>query len=115
MSSSYLVNSFTFLATLLLLLAISIAIVIRSFIIRRRFQRQVQEALAQGLVPPSPPGGAGSRRWDIGEKPILWDTHLYPEAYDTRWSKMMVCAYHAIAFVQIGRLSDPFYYKARLC
>ncbi|TDL22118.1 hypothetical protein BD410DRAFT_788805 [Rickenella mellea] len=63
---------FTFLATLLLLLAVSTAIVVRSFIIRRRFRRRVEEALAQGIYLPN----AHGRRRDFGEKPILWDAHL---------------------------------------
>ena len=81
MANTLAVNSFTFLATLLVLLAISCAIVIRSLVIRRRFQRRVQEALAEGYVfPPDAGPGAtpgfgfgvgGRRRIDIGEKPKL--------------------------------------------
>ncbi|EIW81383.1 hypothetical protein CONPUDRAFT_73126 [Coniophora puteana RWD-64-598 SS2] len=41
--------SFTFLATLFILLIISSAIILRSFILRRRFHRRVEEALQNGL------------------------------------------------------------------
>lgn len=87
MTTSFFVNSFTFLATLLLLLAVSCAIVIRSLILRRRFRRRVQEALANGIVLPPPPGGfagamgfggAGRGRRDFGEKPTMWERWLAP-------------------------------------
>ncbi|KAL5519957.1 hypothetical protein ACEPAG_1617 [Sanghuangporus baumii] len=101
-SSLYL---FTFLATLLLLLAISCAIVIRSLVIRRRFQRRVQEALAEGYVfppnagPGATPGlggfgAAARRRFDVGEKPKMWDAHIAPppppdESKEMKWENMM--------------------------
>jgi len=75
-SSLYL---FTFLATLLLLLAVSCAIVVRSFILRRRFRRRIEEAIAAGVLIPGslddgPGGGMGrNRRRDFGEKPKLWE------------------------------------------
>ncbi|KAF8522289.1 hypothetical protein BU17DRAFT_87378 [Hysterangium stoloniferum] len=75
-SSLYL---FTFLATLLLLLAVSCAIVIRSFILRRRFRRRIEEAIAAGVLMPGSlddglGGGMGrNRRRDFGEKPKLWE------------------------------------------
>jgi len=69
---------FTFLATLLLLLAVSCAIVIRSFILRRRFRRRIEEAIAAGVLIPGslddgPAGAMGRRRRDFGEKPKLWE------------------------------------------
>ncbi|OCB85094.1 hypothetical protein A7U60_g7719 [Sanghuangporus baumii] len=101
-SSLYL---FTFLATLLLLLAISCAIVIRSLVIRRRFQRRVQEALAEGYVfppnagPGATPGlggfgAAARRRFDVGEKPKMWDAHIAPppppdEPKEMKWENLM--------------------------
>ncbi|KAL5482562.1 hypothetical protein ACEPAI_9156 [Sanghuangporus weigelae] len=101
-SSLYL---FTFLATLLLLLAISCAIVIRSLVIRRRFQRRVQEALAEGYVfPPNAGpgattglgalGAAARRRFDVGEKPKMWDAHIAPppppdESKEMKWENLM--------------------------
>ncbi|KAI5119201.1 hypothetical protein M0805_004456 [Coniferiporia weirii] len=81
-SSLYL---FTFLATLLLLLAVSCAIILRSLVIRRRFQRRVQEALAQGIVlPPAP----DQRRRAFGEKPKLWDAWIAPEDGNILWHNM---------------------------
>ena len=79
MASTFVVNSFTFLATLLLLLAVSCAIVLRSLIIRRRFQNRVQDALAQGMMQQATPGagGHGGRRL-LGEKPRTWDAWLAP-------------------------------------
>lgn len=62
----------------------------------------MQDALAQGLVPPSPPGALGSRRWDIGEKPVLWDTHLYPEANETRWAALMPVSAKILSEKPIG-------------
>ncbi|KAF8200285.1 hypothetical protein BJ912DRAFT_626834 [Pholiota molesta] len=47
---------YTFLATLVLLLSVSAAIVIRSFILRRRHRLMVEEAIRNGTwVPPAPP------------------------------------------------------------
>lgn len=86
---TWLGNSFTFLATLLLLLSVSCAIVVRSLIIRRRYQRRVAEALAQGIMlPPTP---HAQRRRDFGEKPKLWDAHAAPpEDVYGRWKDLMV-------------------------
>ncbi|GJJ12136.1 hypothetical protein Clacol_006377 [Clathrus columnatus] len=87
---------FTFLATLLLLLAVSCAIVIRSFILRRRFRRRIEEAIAAGVLIPgtlddTALGGMGrSRRRDFGEKPKMWEvwidesSDLHPSNYHKR-------------------------------
>jgi hypothetical protein len=89
----------SFLATLLLLLAVSCAIIIRSvaeshyhlapayhvkcsrsFVLCRRFRRRIEEAIAAGvLIPGSLDGGLGGgmvrniRRHDFGEKLKLWE------------------------------------------
>ncbi|KIM89705.1 hypothetical protein PILCRDRAFT_2020, partial [Piloderma croceum F 1598] len=75
-SSLYL---YTFLATLVLLLGVSGAIVVRSFILRRRHQALVEEAIRNGTWVP-PPFGAGGRggrhglgKKELGEKPKMWD------------------------------------------
>lgn len=85
-------NSFTFLATLLLLLAVSCAIVARSVIIRRRFRRRVAEALAAGIVLPPEPGPFGGirRQRDFGEKPKLWDAWIVPDPGEENWGAVMV-------------------------
>ncbi|GJE97152.1 hypothetical protein PsYK624_133640 [Phanerochaete sordida] len=76
----------TFLATLFVLLFVSCAIVLRSFIIRRRFRRQVEEQIAAGLLPPEAAFNIGRR--DIGEKPKLWDVHVDPTEYVASWDSM---------------------------
>jgi hypothetical protein len=47
----------------------------RSFILRRRFRRRIEEALAAGvLIPGALEDGMGrGRRRDFGEKPKLWE------------------------------------------
>jgi hypothetical protein len=68
---------YTFLATLLLLLGISAAIVCRSIIVRRRTRRLIEEAIANGTwIPP-----AVRVPVNLAEKPLLYDvyTELDPE------------------------------------
>ncbi|KAG8756262.1 hypothetical protein FRC12_010629 [Ceratobasidium sp. 428] len=75
---------FTFLTTLLLLLAVSCGIVIRSFVLRRRFHRRVEEAIAAGVLLPSqtgdiamgPGGTINVYRRPIGEKPKMWEVWI---------------------------------------
>lgn len=69
---------YTFLATLVLLLAVSSAIVIRSLVLRRRHQRIVEEAIRAGTwLPHQPYDPRGSRRRrEIGKKPKLWEAWL---------------------------------------
>ncbi|KAG2344855.1 hypothetical protein BDR05DRAFT_161185 [Suillus weaverae] len=66
------------IATLVLLLAVSSAIVIRSLVLRRRHQRIVEEAIRAGTwLPHQPYDPRGSRRRrDIGKKPKLWEAWL---------------------------------------
>ncbi|KAH7911844.1 hypothetical protein BJ138DRAFT_1112834 [Hygrophoropsis aurantiaca] len=65
-------------ATLVLLLAVSSAIVIRSLVLRRRHQRLVEEAIRAGTWNPNQAYDphSGRRRREIGEKPKLWETWL---------------------------------------
>ncbi|KAF9013502.1 hypothetical protein BDQ17DRAFT_608351 [Cyathus striatus] len=70
-SNLYLV---TFLATLFLLLFVSCAIVLRSFILRRRYQRRLEEALAAGII--LTPRSPGSKKKRFGAKPKLFDAYL---------------------------------------
>ncbi|KAG9127259.1 hypothetical protein FRC07_015117 [Ceratobasidium sp. 392] len=75
---------FTFLTTLLLLLAVSCGIVIRSFVLRRRFHRRVEEAIAAGVLLPSqtgdiamgPGGTINVYRRPVGEKPKMWEVWI---------------------------------------
>lgn len=65
-------------ATLVLLLAVSSAIVIRSLILRRRHQRLVEEAIRTGTwLPHNYDSPSGRRRRDIGQKPKLWEARLH--------------------------------------
>ncbi|KAG5732940.1 hypothetical protein E4T56_gene17250, partial [Termitomyces sp. T112] len=50
---------YTFLATLVLLLSVSAAIILRSLILRRRHQRLVAEAMRNGTWVPPSPGATG--------------------------------------------------------
>lgn len=68
---------YTFLATLFLLLTVSGVIVIRSFILRRRHRRLVEEAIRNGTwVPPPPLLSARTPRVDLSKKPVMWDAYL---------------------------------------
>ncbi|KAF5315265.1 hypothetical protein D9619_007199 [Psilocybe cf. subviscida] len=71
MSNLYLV---TFLATLFILLLISGAIVMRSYFLRRRYQRRLEEALASGLV--LAPRAQGGKRKRFGAKPGLFEVYV---------------------------------------
>jgi len=68
MSNLYL---YTFLATLLLLLTISMAIVGRSLYIRRRGRRVIEEAMRNGTLPPQ----AARPIPSFGDKPNLFDVY----------------------------------------
>lgn len=65
-------------ATLVLLLAVSSAIVIRSLVLRRRHRRIVDEAIRTGTWPPQRfESTTGRRRRDIGQKPKLLEAWLH--------------------------------------
>lgn len=67
---------YTFLATLVLLLSVSAAIVVRSYILRRRHRREIEEAIRNGTwIPPAAPGRTGARV-DLSKKPRMWDAYL---------------------------------------
>jgi hypothetical protein len=62
---------YTFLATLLLLLGISAAIVARSVLLRRRTRRMFEESIANGTwIPPAPKIPV-----NLGNKPLLHDAY----------------------------------------
>lgn len=66
---------YTFLATLVLLLSVSGAIVVRSFVLRRRHRRMVEEAIRNGTwVPPAPP--SRPVRVDLSKKPKMWEAFI---------------------------------------
>ncbi|KAI0061546.1 hypothetical protein BV25DRAFT_1916893 [Artomyces pyxidatus] len=62
---------YTFLATLGVLLVISVTIITRSVVLRRRAREAILLAIANGTyVPPRPPPSA------LGERPRMWQTYL---------------------------------------
>jgi len=68
---------YTFLATLVLLLSVSAAIVARSFVLRRRHRLMMEEAIRNGTwIPPAPGTGASRPRVDLSKKPVMWEAHL---------------------------------------
>ncbi|KAF7310191.1 hypothetical protein MIND_00392700 [Mycena indigotica] len=69
---------YTFLATLILLLGVSSAIVARSLLLRRRHRRMIAEAIANGTWQPPAP----RVRVDLRRKPRLWDAHVAPPLAD---------------------------------
>jgi len=94
-SSLYL---YTFLATLVILLGVSGAIVLRSFTIRRRTQRLVEEAIRNGTyVPPEARVPA-----HLMEKPKLHDTHIGHGAVSEKWAD-----YRPVSAVLVTKGDSP--------
>ncbi|KAI0338663.1 hypothetical protein BDW22DRAFT_1432457 [Trametopsis cervina] len=63
---------YTFLVTILILFALSTAIVVRSIVLRRRHRAIVEEAIRNGTyIPPL------RRRTGLGEKPVMHDVFVY--------------------------------------
>ncbi|KAK0451195.1 uncharacterized protein EV420DRAFT_1482599 [Desarmillaria tabescens] len=74
LNSSASLYLYTFLATLILLLGVSAAIVFRSLILRRRHRRMVEEAIRNGTwIPPT--NGRGMR-FDPSQKPIMYEAAM---------------------------------------
>ncbi|KAJ3839173.1 hypothetical protein F5878DRAFT_617302 [Lentinula raphanica] len=70
---------YTFLATLVLLLGVSAAIVVRSLLLRRRHRRMIEEAIRNGTyVPPSVLASARGRV-DLANKPKMWEATVRSE------------------------------------
>jgi len=103
---------FTFLTTLLLLLAVSCGIVIRSFILRRRFHRRVEEAIAAGVLLPSqtgdiamgPGGTINMYRRSVGEKPKMWEVWIDERTMGHHPS--LVAEWTKVQPVAVTQLSD---------
>jgi len=87
-SSLYL---YTFLATLVLLLGVSGAVIIRSLLLRRRHRRMVEEAIRNGTyVAP-----AERRRFGEGppqKKPEMYDSYLQDDDELEKWGGLMPVA-----------------------
>ncbi|KAG5716719.1 hypothetical protein E4T56_gene16125 [Termitomyces sp. T112] len=76
----------TFLATLFLLLFVSCAIVLRSFVLRRRYQQHLDEAYTAGIM--LAPQAQGSRKRRYGHKPKLY-TSWVAQGGGEKWMDMM--------------------------
>lgn len=85
-------TSFTFLATLFVLLLISASIIFRSFLIRRRFRQQVEGVLTQGTFFDLPPSGLGLTSRFIGEKPRVHEAWVKQSVLHEKahWQTIMV-------------------------
>ncbi|KAK0184828.1 hypothetical protein F5146DRAFT_1073855 [Armillaria mellea] len=83
LNSSASLYLYTFLATLILLLGVSAAIVFRSLILRRRHRRMVEEAIRNGTwIPPT--NGRGIR-YDPSQKPILHEAAMHVQKNHHDW------------------------------
>ena len=100
-------KSIAFLAILFLLLIISAGIVARSYILRRRYQRRLEDAMGPGLL--LAPRAQGSKIKSFSTMPKMFNTWL-AEGGD-KWNDMMVSFMHLlvslILMIQF-KLIDPF-------
>lgn len=80
-------TSFTFLATILILVLLSASLVFRSYILRRRYRQRFQEALTDGLFADLDGYPRSTRR--LGPKPVVWDTWIQLDK-DATWSSITV-------------------------
>lgn len=93
-------TSFTFLATILILVLLSASLVLRSYILRRRYRERFQQALADGLFADldrntfdgqfDPLGGFRRSARQLGPKPVVWDTWTHPADKVDTWSSITV-------------------------
>ncbi|KAK2460434.1 hypothetical protein APHAL10511_007599 [Amanita phalloides] len=84
MQSSASLYLYTFLATLVLLLVVSAAIVVRSFVLRRRHRMMIEEAIRNGtLFPPLATGYGLRTRVDLSKKPKIWDAWIEKQEQPT--------------------------------
>ncbi|KAI0682076.1 hypothetical protein BC835DRAFT_962489 [Cytidiella melzeri] len=89
-SSQVALYLYTFLVTLVVLFALSAAIIARSCVLRRRHRQRMEEAVRRGTYVPSIP-----QKWKLGTKPAVHDVHLgrREEKNDTSlwsWHEIMV-------------------------
>ncbi|KAG1825339.1 hypothetical protein EV424DRAFT_676162 [Suillus variegatus] len=93
-STSTTLYLFTFLATLFVLLLISASIIFRSFLVRRRFRRRVEDALAQGIYIDLQPTALGLTSRYIGEKPSVHEAWVEQDVSreKSQWQAIMPVA-----------------------
>jgi len=83
MSTSSSMYLYTFLATLLILLGVSSAIVLRSIVLRRRQRRMIEAAIADGTwVPPRGRHRRSGKSKKVGERPKMFVAALGKEDSD---------------------------------
>ena len=75
------------MATLSLLFLISCGITTHSFVLRRRYRRNVRGVLTAGGILPSTFGGRGFRK-DFGDEPKFYDVWVQPG--EEKWEGIMV-------------------------
>ena len=120
-------TSFTFLATILILVLLSSSLVLRSYILRRRYRRRFQQALADGLFVDldrstlneagqfDPLGFRRSTR-QLGPKPVVWDTWTHPADKVDTWSSITVGCPSLYLYHHNHHLSHSrLLYSARPC
>ncbi|KAE9404045.1 hypothetical protein BT96DRAFT_447621 [Gymnopus androsaceus JB14] len=95
---------FTFLSTLLVLLLISCSIVFRSFVLRRRYQRRLAEALASGAI--LAPRTQGSRRKRFRTRPKFFDTWISEVEPSSKWAELMPVSVLPVKTKKKHRLSE---------
>lgn len=104
--SFFLKKSIAFLAILFLLLIISAGIVARSYILRRRYQRRLEDAMGPGLL--LAPRAQGSKIKSFSTMPRIFNTWL-AEGGD-KWNDMMVSFMLLLVSLILTQLKliDPF-------
>jgi hypothetical protein len=83
--------SFTFLATILILVLLSASLVLRSYIVRRRYRRRFQQALAdfdRTALQFDPL--AFRRAPQLGPTPVVWDAWTHPADKADTWASITV-------------------------
>ncbi|KAG1723213.1 hypothetical protein EDB19DRAFT_1764213 [Suillus lakei] len=90
-STSTTLYLFTFLATLFVLLLISASIIFRSFLVRRRFRRRVEDALGQGVFHDMQPSALGLTSRFIGKKPSVHEAWVEQDVLreKAQWQAIM--------------------------
>jgi len=99
-SSLYL---FTFLSTLVVLLAISSFVVMRSYVLRRRYQRRVSQALAAGII--LTPRAQGSRQKRFRLRPKFHHVWVMP-GQNEKWESIMPVSVHLLSSRKHRRCSN---------
>ncbi|KAF9260821.1 hypothetical protein L218DRAFT_561197 [Marasmius fiardii PR-910] len=115
---------YTFLATLVLLLGVSAAIILRSLLLRRRHRRMIEEAIRNGTWIPPANLSRGGVKVDLSKKPQMWeamlggggyvdpkvlDVHSYANRKDAlEWSGLMPMSLQVLPEPQLNKdINNP--------